>query len=158
MRFLLLPFIILPILEMLVLIEVGSIIGAWNTVALVLFGTIIGLQVLRQQGLSTMIKAQQKMAAGELPGTEMVETFMIAIGGSLMLIPGLVTDVFGILLLIPPVRRFIIRRMVASGRWRMQQTNIYETEYRRESHWESQHSQINHTTIDGEFSKDDEKK
>ena len=158
MRFLLLPFIILPILEMLVLIEVGSVIGAWNTVALVLFGAIVGLQVIRQQGLSTMIKAQQKMAAGELPATEMVEGFMIAIGGGLMLMPGLVTDIFGILLLIPPVRRFIIKRMVASGRWRVQQTNIYDTEFRRESHWESQHTQINHTTIDGEFSKDDEKK
>ena len=158
MRFLLLPFIILPILEMLVLIEVGSVIGAWNTVALVLFGAVIGLQVLRQQGLSTMVKAQQKMAAGELPATEMIEGFMIAIGGGLMLLPGLVTDVLGVLLLIPPVRRFIIKRMVASGRWRVQQTNIYETEFRRETHWESQHSQINHTTIDGEFSKDDEKK
>ena len=158
MRFLLLPFIILPILEMLVLIEVGSVIGAWNAVALVLFGAIVGLQVIRQQGLSTMIKAQQKMAAGELPATEMVEGFMIAIGGGLMLVPGLVTDVFGILLLIPPVRRFIIKRMIASGRWRVQQTNIYETEFRRESHWESQQTQINQTTIDGEFSKDDEKK
>lgn len=158
MRFLLLPFIILPILEMLVLIEVGSVIGAWNTVALVLFGAIIGLQVIRQQGLSTMIKAQQKMAAGELPATEMIEGFMIAIGGGLMMVPGLVSDIFGILLLIPPVRKFIIKRMVASGRWRVQQTNIYEAEYRRESHWESQHGQINHTTIDGEFSKDDEKK
>ena len=158
MRFLLLPFIILPILEMLVLIEVGSVIGAWNAVALVLLGAIIGLQVIRQQGLSTMIKAQQKMAAGELPATEMVEGFMIAIGGGLMLVPGLVTDVFGILLLIPPVRRFIIKRMVASGRWRMQQTNIYEAEYRQEAHWESQQTQINHSTIDGEFSKDDEKK
>ena len=157
MRFLLLPFIILPILEMLVLIEVGSVIGAWNTVALVLFGAIIGLQVIRQQGVSTLIKAQQKMAAGELPATEIVEGFMIAIGGGLMLVPGLVTDVFGILLLIPPVRKYIIKRMIASGRWQVQQTNIYEAEYRRESHWESQHTQINHT-LDGEFSKDDEKK
>ena len=143
---------------MLVLIEVGSVIGAWNTVALVLFGAIIGVQVIRQQGLSTMIKAQQKMAAGELPAAEMVEGFMIAIGGGLMLVPGLLTDVFGVLLLIPPVRRFIIKRMVASGRWRVQQTNIYEAEYRHESQWESQHSRINHSTIDGECTKDDEKK
>ena len=157
MRFLLLPFIILPILEMLVLIKVGGMIGAWNTVALVLLGGIIGLQVIRQQGLSTMIKAQQKMASGELPATEMVEGFMIAMGGGLMMLPGLLTDVLGVLLLIPPVRKYIIGRMVASGRWRVQQTNIYEAEFNRETHWDSEQTHIRHT-IDGEFSKDDEKK
>lgn len=155
MRFLLLPFIIFPIIEMLVLIKVGSAIGALNAVALVFLGAIVGLQVIRQQGFSTMVKAQQKIAAGELPANEMVEGFMIAVGGALMLVPGFVTDFMGILLLIPPVRRFIIKRMIASGRWKVQQTNIYDTEFTQESHWETQQTHINHT-IESDYSKDDE--
>ena len=154
MRVLLLPFILLPILEMVVLIEVGSAIGALNTVALVFLGAFIGIQVIRQQGFSTMMKAQQKMAAGELPAGEMIEAFMIAIGGLLMVVPGFVTDFMGVMLLIPPVRKLLLKKIVASGRWKVQQTDIYEGEYRREQHWESDQQQINHT-IDGEYSKGD---
>lgn len=154
MRFLLLPFIVLPILEMVVLIEVGSAIGAWNTVALVFLGAFVGIQVIRQQGFSTMVKAQQRMAAGELPAGEMAEGFMIAIGGLFMMIPGFLTDIIGVLLLIPPVRRFLLKKMVASGRWKVQQTEIYQGEYRREQPWESDQPHIKHT-IDGEYTKDD---
>ncbi len=157
MRVLLFPFIILPILEMLVLIEVGGSIGALNTVALVFLGAFIGLQVIRQQGFSTMIKARQKMASGELPAGEMVEAFMIAIGGFLMMIPGFITDALGILLLIPVVRQLLLKRMVASGRWKVQQTDIYEGEYRREEYWESGQQQINQT-IDGEYTRDESTK
>ncbi|OED43167.1 hypothetical protein ACH42_10780 [Endozoicomonas sp. (ex Bugula neritina AB1)] len=154
MRFLLLPFIILPILEMVVLIEVGGAIGALNTVALVFLGAFIGIQVIRQQGFSTMVKAQQKMAAGELPAGEMAEAFMIAIGGLFMVIPGFITDVLGVLLLIPSVRRWLLRRMIASGRWRVQQTEIYQGEYHREQPWESDQDKINHT-VDGEYKRND---
>ena len=160
MRVLLLPFIIIPILEMVVLIEVGSAIGALNTVALVFLSAFIGLQVIRQQGFSTMMKARQRMAAGELPAGEMLEGFMIAIGGLLMMIPGFVTDFTGILLLIPPVRRLLLKKMITSGRWKVQQTEIYEGEYRREQHWEMGPHHINHgsRTIDGEYTKDDSSK
>ena len=157
MRFLLLPFIVLPFLEMVVLIEVGGAIGALSTVALVFLGAFIGIQVIRQQGFSTMVKAQQKMAAGELPAGEMVEAFMIAIGGLLMLVPGFVTDFMGVMLLIPAMRKFLLKRMIASGRWKVQQTEIYQGEYRREEHWESDQQHINQA-IDGEYTKDDESK
>ena len=154
MRFLLLPFIIFPIIEMVVLIKVGNAIGALNTVALVFLGAFIGLQVLRQQGFSTMVKARHKMAAGELPAAEMVEGFMIAMGGLLLMLPGFVTDFMGALLLVPPCRKWVIGRMVASGRWKVQQTEIYDGEFRRETHWESHHTHINHT-IDGDCERDD---
>ena len=154
MRFLLLPFILFPVIEMVVLIEVGSAIGALNTVALVLLGAFIGLQVLRQQGFSTIVKARYKMAAGELPAMEMVEGFMIALGGLLLMLPGFVTDFMGALLLVPPCRKWLIKRMIASGRWKVQQTEIYDGEFRRETHWESHHSHISHT-IDGDCERDD---
>ncbi len=157
MRFLFVPFILLPILEMVVLIKVGSAIGALNAVALVILGAVIGLQVIRRQGFSTMVKARQKMAAGELPALEMIEGFMIAFGGMLMLLPGFITDFMGVLLLIPGVRKLLIGKIVSSGHWKVQQTEIYEGEYRKEGPGNIHQQQINQT-INGDFTREDEEK
>lgn len=153
MRFLFLLFILLPILEMVVLIKVGSIIGAWNAVALVILSAFVGLAVIRRQGLSTTLKARQKMAAGELPAMEMIESLAIALGGLLMLIPGFITDFLGIFLLIPPVRRLLIRRWLTATGVKMQQTNIYEAEFHRESSWQNDQPHIHHT-IDGDYTRE----
>ena len=160
MRFPIWLFLLFPIVEMLVLIKVGGAIGALNAVALVIAGAFIGMAVIRQQGFSTMLKARQKMAHGEMPAEEMVEGFMIAIGGAFMMFPGFVSDLFGIALLIPSVRKYLLKRMVASGRWQVHQSSTtFEGEFRRED--------VNHRpginrTIDGDFNReldrDDEKK
>ena len=152
MRFLFLLFILLPILEMVVLIKVGSIIGAWNTVGLVILSAFIGIEVIRRQGFRTALRARQKMAAGETPAMEMLENLAIALGGLLMLIPGFITDFFGIFLLIPPVRRLLIRRWLATFGVRVQSANIYEAEYRREN-GDQKRPQI-HQTLDGDFTRE----
>ena len=156
MRFLFLLFILLPILEMVVLIKVGSIIGAWNAVALVILSVFIGIEVIRRQGFKTTLRARQKMAAGELPAMEMLENLAIALGGLLMLIPGFITDFLGIFLLIPPVRRFLIRRWLTARGVKMQQTNIYEAEYHREPTWQNDQTHIHHT-IDGDYTREQDK-
>ncbi|MGB1271941.1 MAG: FxsA family protein [Endozoicomonas sp.] len=153
MRFLILPFILLPILEMVVLIKVGSAIGAWNTVSLVILGGFAGLAVIRRQGVSASLKARQKLAAGELPAFEMIETLMIAVGGLLLLIPGFISDFMGMSLLISPVRKALIRKVASSGPWQVQQTEIYEGKFRRESGWGRHHTHISHT-YEGDFSRD----
>ncbi|MFK0571428.1 FxsA family protein [Endozoicomonas sp.] len=154
MRFLFLLFILLPILEMVVLIKVGSIIGAWNAVALVVLSVFIGLAVIRRQGLATALKARQKMAAGELPAMEMLENLVIAIGGLLMLIPGFITDFLGVFLLLPPIRRLLIRRWLTATGIKVQQTNIYDAEFRRESSRQNGQTHIHHHTIDGDYTRD----
>lgn len=119
MRFLLLPFIILPIIELLVLIEVGSAIGALPTIGLVLLTAVIGAGLLRHQGLATLLRANQRMQSGEIPAKEVCEGFILAIGGALLLTPGFITDGFGFFCLLPGSRHWLVnrmmKRMVVSG-------------------------------------------
>jgi UPF0716 protein FxsA len=108
-------FVIMPILEMWLLIEVGSQIGALYTIGLVMLTAVIGINILRQQGFSTLNRAQSRMQQGELPGQELIEGFMLAIGGALLLTPGFITDTIGFLLLIPPTRQALVRYLIRSG-------------------------------------------
>ena len=156
MRFPVWLFLLFPVIEMLVLIEVGSAIGGLNAVALIILGAIIGMAVLRQQGFSTMLRARERMAHGEMPATEMVEGFMIAIGGLFMMFPGFVSDFFGIALLIPPVRKYLLKKMIASGRWQVHQSSTtFEGQYYRE---DIDPARGLHNTFDGDFKREDEKK
>ena len=115
MRLLLPLFIVLPILEMVILIQVGGIIGAIPTVSLVLLTAVVGLQLLRQQGVSTLMRANQRLASGEMPAEEVVEGLMLAVGGALLLTPGFVTDIIGFCCLVPQSRRFIAKKLIAKG-------------------------------------------
>lgn len=112
MRPLLLLFILMPILEMWVLISVGQQIGALPTIGLVLLTAIIGLALLKRQGISTVMRAQQKMQAGEMPAKEMAEGIFLAVGGALLLTPGFITDAIGFACLIPGVRQLVIGRVL----------------------------------------------
>ncbi|OYV75241.1 MAG: hypothetical protein B7Z66_13660 [Chromatiales bacterium 21-64-14] len=105
--------LLLPVAEIYVLIQVGRAIGAVPTVFLVVFTGVLGALLLRVQGLSTLGRVQASLARGEAPALEMLEGMIVAVGGGLLLIPGFITDAVGILALIPPVRRFVIRRFLA---------------------------------------------
>ncbi|MEQ6884418.1 FxsA family protein [Salicola sp. Rm-C-2C1-2] len=115
----LIAFIIIPVIEMVILIEVGGLIGALPTVGLVLLTAVIGAGMLRQQGAATLLRANQRMASGELPAQEMAEGLLLAVGGALLLTPGFVTDAVGFACLIPFTRRwlsgYVVNRMVFGG-------------------------------------------
>lgn len=113
MRFLFLLFIIIPIIEITLLIQVGQIIGAWYTVGLVLLSAFIGVNMLRQQGLATLSRAQLRLDRQEVPGQEMVEGIMLAVGGVLLVTPGFVTDVMGFCCLIPPIRQGLVKLLMS---------------------------------------------
>ena len=115
MRALFALFIIVPVVEMWLLIEVGSVIGAFPTIALVLLTAMIGVALLRREGLSTLTRGQDKVNRGELPAQEMVEGLMLAVSGALLLTPGFVTDFVGFVGLLPWTRVLIARRLIASG-------------------------------------------
>ncbi|PIE24024.1 MAG: biotin--acetyl-CoA-carboxylase ligase [Neptuniibacter caesariensis] len=116
MKFLFLLFIIVPIIEITVLINVGEAIGAWNTVGLVLLSAFIGVNMLRYQGLSTLARAQQRANQGEIPGQEMVEGIVLAVGGALLITPGFVTDVIGFSCLIPYTRQAFAKSLMSRFR------------------------------------------
>ena len=109
MKYLLPTFIVLPILEMYVLISVGSNIGAFNTILLVLLTALIGFALLRIQGFRTLINARNKLGMAQLPAEEMITGIFLAIGGALLLTPGFITDLFGLLCLVPVTRRFLLK-------------------------------------------------
>ena len=111
MRIFFLIFLIVPVLEMWVLITVGQIIGALPTIGLVLLTAVIGVNLLRAQGLSTLTRAQEKMSNGSLPAQEMIEGMALAVGGALLLTPGFATDAFGFACLIPASRKYMASRV-----------------------------------------------
>ena len=117
MRFLFALFIAVPIVEMVVLIEVGQQIGALWTIALVLLTAFIGINLLRYQGLATLSRATWRMQSGQIPAQEMLEGILLAVGGALLLTPGFVTDSIGFLLLLPFTRQFFATRLI--GRFKM---------------------------------------
>ena len=106
-RLLFIFFIIIPIIEISVLLQVGAIFGLWPTIAIVIFTAWLGAKYVRQQGLATLNSVQTKMAQGQMPSDEIVTGLMLLVAGVLLVTPGFVTDFLGLSLLIPAVRHAI---------------------------------------------------
>lgn len=142
-------FIIVPIMELYVLIQVGSEIGAFSTIWLVVLTAAIGAWLVRQQGISVIARIKDNLDKNQPPAVEMLEGAMLLITGVALLLPGFVTDAIGFLLLIPPLRRWIIiywlKRsgvMTADGvtvvRETQTTTHVIEGEFQREDKNETQ--------------------
>ena len=113
MRILFLLFIIIPIIEMVILIEVGGLIGALPTVALVVLTATLGIWLLRLQGVETWFRLQNRLSQGELPGQELLEGVLLLIGGALLVTPGFFTDTVGFCCLIPMTRQYFAKNILA---------------------------------------------
>lgn len=98
-------FILTPLIEIYLFIKVGTAIGALPTILLILVTAVIGVAMLRQQGLSTFQKVQTQMQHGEIPAVGMLEGMMLFFAGALLLTPGFFTDTIGFILLVPPLRK-----------------------------------------------------
>jgi UPF0716 protein FxsA len=106
-------FLVVPIIEIYLLIQVGQVIGAGWTIFLVVLTAVIGVWLLRIQGLSTLLRAQQKMQQNELPAKEMLEGMGLVVAGALLLTPGFFTDTVGFFLLFPPTRIWLVSRIAS---------------------------------------------
>src|SRR6478752_4025393 len=111
MLILVLLFIVVPILELWLIIEIGGAIGVVPTIALLLADALLGSLLLRHQGRGAWQRFNTALAERRFPGKEVADGLLIAIGGTLLLTPGFVTDIFGAILLIPPTRA-IMRRFL----------------------------------------------
>ncbi|QPG05543.1 FxsA family protein [Salinimonas marina] len=107
MRILFLLFAILPIIEIALLVKVGGIIGGWNTIAIVILTAFLGSYLVRREGLQTLQTAQDKMQRNELPGNEIVQGLMLVVAGVLLVTPGFMTDILGLLFVFPGSRHVI---------------------------------------------------
>jgi UPF0716 protein FxsA len=119
---LLLIFLIVPIAELFVIIQVGELIGVWWTIALLIADSILGTLLMRAQGRSAWRRFNQAVSTGRVPAREVLDGGLVIFGGALLLTPGFLSDILGALLLLPPtraiVRGILVRRfagrMVAS--------------------------------------------
>ncbi len=115
MKFPLLAFIVVPFVEILILLEVSQRIGALPTIGLVLLTAFVGINLLKRQGLNTLLRFQDRLRSGQLPAQEIVEGMLVAFAGALLLAPGFITDTVGVLLLTPGIRGAIARHILRSG-------------------------------------------
>ena len=106
-KFILLALIAVPIIEIALFIEVGERIGALNTILMIVITAMIGTWLLRNQGLQTLQRAQESLNQNVFPVSEVFDGLCLVAAGGLLLTPGFVTDVFGFLLFIPWMRRFL---------------------------------------------------
>ena len=141
MRRLLLLFIAIPVLEMYILIEVGSFIGAIPTIGLVVLTATLGVWLLKLEGTATFNKMQDKLKNGEIPGRELLEGIMLLIGGALLLTPGFITDAIGFCCLLPMLRKPIAQWLLDRGLL-MNKMNFSQTRFGSSAHL---------TIIDGEY-------
>jgi UPF0716 protein FxsA len=109
-------FIAVPILEIYVIIQVGQVIGAWWTIALLIADSIFGSWLIRREGRRAWQALTFAIESGRMPATELADGGLILVGGTLMLSPGFVTDIVGIVLILPftrPLARRLLTRVVA---------------------------------------------
>ena len=106
-------FLAVPIVEIYLLIQVGQVIGAGWTILLVVLTAVIGVWLLRIQGLSTLLRAQQRLQENQLPAREILEGMALVIAGAFLLTPGFFTDAIGFLLLFPPTRIALVNQAAA---------------------------------------------
>lgn len=100
-------FLIIPFIEIAVFMQVGEVIGLWQTLFFAFLTAIIGGGIIRYQGLKTFMSAQKALQSNDLPVQEIFDGFCLVAAGALLITPGFVTDTIGFLLLIPPIRVYI---------------------------------------------------
>ena len=105
---LLLAFTIIPIIEIYLLIEIGSIFGVLTAITLVILTGFLGAFMARMQGLQTLFRIQESLREGRMPSSDLLDALLIVIAGVVLLTPGFLTDTAGFLLLIPTTRNSII--------------------------------------------------
>jgi len=111
MRVFFLLFLVFPLLELFVLIRVGSSIGATTTLLLVLASGVLGVLCIRLAGLTTALKVRERMAQGEVPNSDMLNGLLLVVAGGLLFIPGFISDVIGLLCMLPITRQLLIKRI-----------------------------------------------
>ena len=133
-RLLFLLFLVVPVIEIYLLIEVGSRIGAPFTILLILLTAVLGAALLRIQGLTTLARVQRSLDQGELPAMDLLGGLLLLVAGAFLLTPGFFTDTVGFILLVPEIRNRVAQSLLQT---------VFQAHIRR--HHPS------HITLEGEF-------
>lgn len=109
-------FIIIPLMEIIILVKIGAGIGFWPTLALIAVPGFLGAAMARSQGIAVLAEIKREIAMGRLPGIKIFDGFLIFCGGLLLITPGIITDIIGLSVLFPGVRK-IYRGLILNRLW-----------------------------------------
>ena len=118
-------FFLVPIIELYFLIKIGSVIGPFNTIMLVILTAVFGAYLAKREGLRTLYKIRENMYQGIMPTEELIDAFLIFVAGLLLLTPGLITDVLGLCMLVPTSREIFKGYLKRWMKNKIQKTDIY---------------------------------
>lgn len=106
-----LVFLVVPLAELAVILQVGQWLGVANTLVLLVLVSVVGAWMAKREGLGVLRRIRQQLDLGRVPGAELVDGFLVLFAGALLLTPGFLTDCLALLLLIPPVRAAVRRTL-----------------------------------------------
>jgi UPF0716 protein FxsA len=115
-------FIVVPVVELWLILQVGEMIGAAPTILLLLLDSLLGAWLVKNQGGAVWRSFRSAVDAGRIPANEAVDGFLVILGGTLLLLPGFMSDIVGILLIAPPTRKLLRGRVVKFGMGRTRAT------------------------------------
>lgn len=149
-------FIAIPLIELYFIIVVGESIGAFWTVMLVILTALVGVTLLRIQGMSTLMRAQRNMSQGQIPAMEMMEGIALAVAGVLLITPGFITDFIGFLCLVPASRRAIIHYLMKKATLHTSFSGFQSThqDFQQDIH-HGEKDRKHGRTIEGEYKRED---
>jgi UPF0716 protein FxsA len=107
----LLAFLVVPVVELLVLLRVGSVVGPWWTVLLLIVVSIVGSRLVKREGFRALSRTMSQLQAGQLPTDDVIDGGLILFAGALMLTPGFLTDIAALCLLVPHIRAVVRRAL-----------------------------------------------
>jgi UPF0716 protein FxsA len=115
-------FIVVPVIELWLILQVGEMIGVVPTIILLLLDSLLGAWLVKNQGGAVWRNFRAAVDAGRIPANEAVDGFLVILGGTLLLVPGFLSDIVGILLIAPPSRKLLRSRVVKTGLGRSRAT------------------------------------
>ena len=130
MNTLLLLIIGIPIIEIYLFIKIGSSIGAFNTISLILVTAIVGIYYARYEGLNTLKSAVNQLVTNKIPMYEIISGAALAIASLLLILPGFATDLIGLLIIFPITRRIILRKVSTKYKQSYKSNDPIEGEYK----------------------------
>lgn len=158
-RILFLMFILVPMIEIGLFMKVGGMLGFWPTITLIFMTALVGTALVRSQGMQTLMTLQSRLQQGEVPTQQIIESMLLAIAGFLLITPGFMTDIFGILLLLPAPRAWFAKKVMGKmvttsysshtmgafgdDPFRPQAGNTFEGEFERKDHSADENNRLN---------------
>jgi len=136
-----------PLIELYFLIEVGSVIGGFYTIAISILTAILGIHLIKLQGVQTLANMQQKLQQGELPANDLISAILLSVAALFLLFPGFISDTMGAILLIPLIRNIIATQIIKSSLLQSRFTSSANFHQHFSNHHQSQSGDI----IDGDY-------